>query len=154
MRRYLYPTELRKMWFWFSKLFWLQKHRSMFQVVRTISPTAVCMWWLKTSFFKVNEESLCYPTFSVLSLLIFKGSELTAKRAHERRQQLFPLRLTWQGNDEIKWNLRLVGLEEQGAVGKRTWMQKCHSCVRILGSLPHAWSILHFPSSFFGKTSW
>lgn len=38
----------------------------MFQVVRTISSTAVCIWWLKTSFFKVNEESLCYPVFSAV----------------------------------------------------------------------------------------
>lgn len=125
----------------------------MFQVVRTISSTAVCIWWLKASFLKVNEGSLSYPVFSVLSLLIFKDSEDAAKRAQEKRQQLFPLRLTWQGNDEIKWNYRWVDLEEQGTVGKRAWRQKCHSCVRVVGSLPCPWSILFLHCSPFGKTS-
>lgn len=58
----------------------------MFQAVRTISSTAVCIWWLKTSFLKVNEESLSYPVFSVLSLLVFKEGEDTAERAQEGKK--------------------------------------------------------------------
>lgn len=73
----------------------------------------------------------------------------------KKRQQLFPLRLTWQGNDEIKWNYRGVGLEKQGAVVKRAWRQKCFSHVGVVGSLPCAWSILLLHCSSFGgdKTS-
>lgn len=99
----------------------------MFQVVRTIPSTAVCIWWLQTSFLKVNEGSLSYPVFQRCPSRYSK----TGRTLQRKRQQLFPLRLTWQWNDEIKWNYRWVVLEEQGAVGKRAGRQKCHSCVRV-----------------------
>lgn len=82
----------------------------MFQVVRTMSSRAVYIWWLKTSFFRVNGGSLSYPVFSVLSLLIFKGSELTVKSAQKKTGIISPraylagkwwtkmkLRIGWSG---------------------------------------------------------